>query len=1034
MPINAVNLTGNVYPAGPKGDTGPANTLEIGTVEKGENASASITGEAPNQTLNLILPKGDKGEKGDTGETNSLSIGTIEKGTVPSATITGQAPNQILNLVLPKGDTGEKGEVGPRGEQGIQGNPGPINSIKIGRVEKGEEASVTIVGESPNQILNFVLPIGPKGNTGEKGDQGPKGEQGIQGETGATTSLSIGRVSSGKEASATIIGEAPDQILNLVLPKGDKGEKGNVGPQGEQGIQGKPGPANSLTIGTVEKGAVPSATITGEAPNQVLNLVLPTGETAEIEAIKQEQTTQSENIEKNAEGIAQNKKDVDEELTKIKKENSLLKSQIPTGTASGNNIHLEDSSNMDFEWKLRGWSRQETRSGKNLFDNTVEPQFISNAKKEIINTGERIILTAKTFSYAIFKVEKNIREYAGKTVRLKMDFSKSNANLNPKYGVLLGSSDYSNREVKGESTVSGYTITFNLPSELENEKEYLFVRLYATQNNEGNIENYVDYTKIILTIDNENMSYEAFGVSPSPEYPSKIENVGDNINLFNKNDTNCIFDIAISNNTLGIKASGTYKTVYVPCKANTIYSISKKYDEIKNRLIVACSNDMPNYSKKVENLGGSEMATNLTVTTSNTAKYLLAYVWVSGGSTTYQEMLDSIKIEEGIKATNYSDYNCGSVGVTISNKNLYKIEKVINDTNYSKIIYKDENGNVSFTTGGIPLIIAPTKTKEKTEYTYILKCKSNVTTENNINFTAIYEDGTSELLSANKKKDTNEFIVKFKTDKEKTLAYVTQQYTNSSRTTIITEGTMILEGDYLNLEELYEIHQEQEILFPLAEGQKLYEGSYLAKDGIHNKRISINGNEYKNTAGMNRAYSTENYNCFDIYTGLKFVKSENQYKTIGALCNQFKEKNWVSFWQQKVNEEGFCINQDNRSIIYIKISKEICPDIDTFKKYIDENNLLFEIPLEQEEIIPYTPEQQAVIDKILYTYKNVTNISVDNKLTTLDITYKKDIETMFNNQAKEYNERLSNIENLLNTTETSALLLDNLENDLKEEV
>lgn len=1034
MPINAVNLTGNVYPAGPKGDTGPANTLEIGTVEKGENASASITGEAPNQTLNLILPKGDKGEKGDTGETNSLSIGTIEKGTVPSATITGQAPNQILNLVLPKGDTGEKGEVGPRGEQGIQGNPGPINSIKIGRVEKGEEASVTIVGESPNQILNFVLPIGPKGNTGEKGDQGPKGEQGIQGETGATTSLSIGRVSSGKEASATIIGEAPDQILNLVLPKGDKGEKGNVGPQGEQGIQGKPGPANSLTIGTVEKGAVPSATITGEAPNQVLNLVLPTGETAEIEAIKQEQTTQSENIEKNAEGIAQNKKDVDEELTKIKKENSLLKSQIPTGTASGNNIHLEDSSNMDFEWKLRGWSRQETRSGKNLFDNTVEPQFISNAKKEIINTGERIILTAKTFSYAIFKVEKNIREYAGKTVRLKMDFSKSNANLNPKYGVLLGSSDYSNREVKGESTVSGYTITFNLPSELENEKEYLFVRLYATQNNEGNIENYVDYTKIILTIDNENMSYEAFGVSPSPEYPSKIENVGDNINLFNKNDTNCIFDTAISNNTLGIKASGTYKTVYVPCKANTIYSISKKYDEIKNRLIVACSNDMPNYSKKVENLGGSEMATNLTVTTSNTAKYLLAYVWVSGGSTTYQEMLDSIKIEEGIKATNYSDYNCGSVGVTISNKNLYKIEKVINDTNYSKIIYKDENGNVSFTTGGIPLIIAPTKTKEKTEYTYILKCKSNVTTENNINFTAIYEDGTSELLSANKKKDTNEFIVKFKTDKEKTLAYVTQKYTNSSRTTIITEGTMILEGDYLNLEELYEIHQEQEILFPLAEGQKLYEGSYLAKDGIHNKRISINGNEYKNTAGMNRAYSTENYNCFDIYTGLKFVKSENQYKTIGALCNQFKEKNWASFWQQKVNEEGFCINQDNRSTIHIKISKEICPDIDTFKKYIDENNLLFEIPLEQEEIIPYTPEQQAVIDKILYTYKNVTNISVDNKLTTLDITYKKDIETMFNNQAKEYNERLSNIENLLNTTETSALLLDNLENDLKEEV
>ena len=41
---------------------------------------------------------------------------------------------------------------------------------------------------------------------------------------------------------------------------------------------------------------------------------------------------------------------------------------------------------------------------------------------------------------------------------------------------------------------------------------------------------------------------------------------------------------------------------------------------------------------------------------------------------------------------------------------------------------------------------------------------------------------------------------------------------------------------------------------------------------------------------------------------------------------------------------------------------------------------------------------------------------------------------MFNNQAKYYNERLTNIENLLNTTETSALLLDNLESDLEKEV
>ena len=92
-----------------------------------------------------------------------------------------------------------------------------------------------------------------------------------------------------------------------------------------------------------------------------------------ITAIKEEQTIQNENIEKNAEGIAQNKKDVDEELTKIKKENSLLKSQIPERHASGNSIHLEDSSNMDFECKLRSESRQETTEGYNLLN--VENDF-----------------------------------------------------------------------------------------------------------------------------------------------------------------------------------------------------------------------------------------------------------------------------------------------------------------------------------------------------------------------------------------------------------------------------------------------------------------------------------------------------------------------------------------------------------------------------------------------------------------------------------------------------------------------------------
>ena len=52
---------------GKEGPAGPSNSLSIGTVEKGENASATITGNSPNQELNLVLPKGDPGPQGETG-------------------------------------------------------------------------------------------------------------------------------------------------------------------------------------------------------------------------------------------------------------------------------------------------------------------------------------------------------------------------------------------------------------------------------------------------------------------------------------------------------------------------------------------------------------------------------------------------------------------------------------------------------------------------------------------------------------------------------------------------------------------------------------------------------------------------------------------------------------------------------------------------------------------------------------------------------------------------------------------------------
>nr|DAH31030.1 MAG TPA: collagen triple helix repeat protein [Caudoviricetes sp.] len=91
-------------------------------------SSATATYNKSTGTLELGIPQGSKGDIGATGATgpaNVLTIGSVTSGKVASATITGEAPNQVLNLVLEKGDKGETGDIGPQGKTGETGKTGP---------------------------------------------------------------------------------------------------------------------------------------------------------------------------------------------------------------------------------------------------------------------------------------------------------------------------------------------------------------------------------------------------------------------------------------------------------------------------------------------------------------------------------------------------------------------------------------------------------------------------------------------------------------------------------------------------------------------------------------------------------------------------------------------------------------------------------------------------------------------------------------------------------------------------------------------
>lgn len=100
--------------------------VTVTTLPAGSQATATY--DKTTGTLALGIPQGSKGDTGATGATgpaNVLTIGSVTSGKVASATITGTAPNQVLNLVLEKGDKGETGETGPQGKTGETGKTGP---------------------------------------------------------------------------------------------------------------------------------------------------------------------------------------------------------------------------------------------------------------------------------------------------------------------------------------------------------------------------------------------------------------------------------------------------------------------------------------------------------------------------------------------------------------------------------------------------------------------------------------------------------------------------------------------------------------------------------------------------------------------------------------------------------------------------------------------------------------------------------------------------------------------------------------------
>lgn len=83
------------------------DVVEIGS---GNNANIVIGNTTPPVAVTDVQAQGPPGPPGGKGDAGSLTIGTVTTGAAgssASATITGDAPSQILNLTIPRGNVGD---------------------------------------------------------------------------------------------------------------------------------------------------------------------------------------------------------------------------------------------------------------------------------------------------------------------------------------------------------------------------------------------------------------------------------------------------------------------------------------------------------------------------------------------------------------------------------------------------------------------------------------------------------------------------------------------------------------------------------------------------------------------------------------------------------------------------------------------------------------------------------------------------------------------------------------------------------------
>ena len=589
--------------------------------------------------------------------------------------------------------------------------------------------------------------------------------------------------------------------------------------------------------------------------------------------------------------------------------------------AQGENLILEQSGGNGFKKiHIYGDTQQATRSGKNLYSSILQ----HSANVTVNNSDLTIDFSQDIDTYARLTFNKEL----GKTYTFVFDGS--------------GMAD-------GES-VTFYLENSNQIFNFKNGKN-VWVQTANNDNRYFTLDDRVR-TNISSTITISNImilegeyteatipEYEPYGAMPSPDFPSEIENV-ESKNIINQDTLSNAY----------ISSSGEYKNdIYNKCSdyisvSKGTYSFSA-YDTNNKRIAKHYQYAVYDKDKNFITRYSIEYNNPFEINDS-VIKYIRIWQPVSSTDAKPQKL----QLEKGTVATEYVPYN--SLVIKTTGKNLFNIDGNIHESiaNYSM------SGTNTVANGILTTTANGSSSRGRGFKLYVQEGDI-------IRFSAIavsYGTGTNAILnivtntktqqvhycSALNTQTTNMFIV------PKGVSFVICTFVTNSGTGAQFKDIVITKNN-ANVE--YESYKEQITYFPLSEGQKLYEGSYLADDGIHHNRaqLILDGTENIADYGNNLAYYIDGINP-------KGLTYEN-HQSGNGICSHLS---WLSNGGDEDNSVRF--QYQNGARLYLMRRDTNLTQIKAWlsEEYANGTPVIIEYETEYEIIVPYTEKQQQAYHDI----------------------------------------------------------------------